>query len=427
MDEALDQVADGFVPRGLAPHWYLPTYLPTGLASGFVGVTMGYLLTHHGVSVAAVAAMVALFGLPLTWKFAMGPVLDTSLSPTKWYVITLSLAVAALIALAFIPRHNAQDMPLAERSLLAAGCRSQRASSSSATAGMALTTPNARRGAVAGWQQCGQLGGTGLGGGLGLWLWGWSTPAARSPRLWCSPDFAPFAPYRSSSCVCRRASSAFLCAIACATFWARCGSWARTRTGVLAILANVLPAFLGGRGRSVRHSNVAGDWHASADVVALVLGVVTGVSTLPGCVIGGYLCDIFPRRSVYIASALACALGEAAMALGPHTPAWFAIFSVVNAMLLGLSWAAVSAVCFEQLGARAAATVAAVLSSISNLPVVVMVALVGSVQAKHGSTGMLLTEAAFGGASVIVYVLIATPSGVAAPRTGLEPAMALVV
>jgi hypothetical protein len=40
MDEALDQVADGFVPRGLAPPWYFSLYLPVGMATGFVSITL---------------------------------------------------------------------------------------------------------------------------------------------------------------------------------------------------------------------------------------------------------------------------------------------------------------------------------------------------------------------------------------------------
>jgi MFS family permease len=402
MDEALDQVADGFVPRGLAPHWYLPIYLPSGLASGFLTVTLGYLMIHHGMSVAAVGTLVALHALPTTWKFAIGPVLDTSLSPPKWYLINLTAGVAAMITLAFTPLSMA-SMPLLSALALLLGV-AMNAATSSATAGMALTTPNERRGAVAGWLQCGQLGGVGLGGGLGLWLAehaGGQITAALALAAVCATCALPILVLRVPPRLAGLSVSHRLLDVAGA-LW----TLARSRTGVLAILANVLPASLGAAGQLL--STVAGDWRASADVVALVLGVLTGIATLPGCVIGGYLCDVFPRRTVYILSALACALGEAAMAWGPHTPVWFAVFAVLNAVLLGLSWAAVSAVCFEQLGARAAATVAAVLSSFSNLPVVIMVTIVGAAQAKHGSTGMLLIEAAFGVGSVVVYTLVAS-------------------
>jgi len=401
MDELLEQVADGFVPRGLAPPWYAVVFLPAGLASGFVTVSIGYLLAHHGVSVAAIGAAFALFNLPTVWKFAVGPALDTSLSPPIWYFIHLLLGIVALVVLGLTPL-TTDHLRLLSGVLLAMGVAIS-AAGSSATAVMALTTANEKRGAAAGWIQTGQLGGSGVGGGLGLWLaehGGGQLTAALVLAFICAlcalPMLAVRVPPRLANIALRTRLVEVLGAV-----W----NLTRTRGGVLAILANVLPASLGAAGQLL--STVASDWHASADLVALMLGVVTGVANIPGCVIGGYLCDIFPRRTVYMTGALGCALAEAAMAWGPHTPGWFSFFVVLSAVLLGLSWAAVAAVAFEQLGTTATATVAAMLSSLSNLPVVVMVAVVGSVQVKHGSSGMLLIEAAFGVGSVLVFGLVA--------------------
>ncbi len=376
-------------------------FLPTGLTSGYVTVTLGYLLAHHGVSVAAIGAAVALFNLPTAWKFIVGPALDTSLSPPTWYFINLALGIAALIVLGLTPL-TTDHMGILSGVLLAMAVAIA-AAGSSATAAMALTTPNEKRGAVAGWLQTGQLGGAGLGGGLGLWLAehaGGQLAAALVLAFICAlcapPMLAVRAPPRLADFSLRSRFMEVLGALI---------TLARSHGGVLAILANVLPASLGAAGQLL--STVAGDWHASADLVALMLGAVTGLANIPGCVIGGYLCDILPRRTVYMTGALGCALAEAAMAWGPHTPGWFSFFVVRNAVLLGLLWAAVAAVAFAQLGSTATATVAAVLSSISNLPVVVMVAIVGSVQAKHGSSGMRLIEAAFGVGSVFVYGVVA--------------------
>lgn len=401
MDEALDQVADGFVPRGLTPPWYGLLYLPSGLAAGFINVTMGYLLVHHGISVTAVAALVALYGLPTTWRFLAGPVLDTSLSPTAWYLISLALSVCAMMVVALAPLTPA-TMPLLSGIALMMGI-AVNAGGSSATAGMALTTPNNQRGAVASWLQVGQLGGQGLGGGLGLWLaqhaGGQFTAAGVLAALSAFaglPILFLRTPPRLVGLPVRRRLQDLLSAM-----WA----FVRTRGGALALLINVLPAGLGATQTLL--ATVSGDWGASSDLVALILGAVSGVATLPGCVLGGYLCDRFPRRAVYACAAIASALGEVAMAFGPHTPAGFTVFVVLNAMLQGAAWSSVTAVIFGELGPRAAATVAAVGGSVSNLPVVVMVALLGAIQPKHGSTGMLLTEAAFGLASVVVYVIVA--------------------
>lgn len=401
MDGALDQVADGFVPRGLSPPWYGLIFLPAGLASGFVNVTLGYLLVHHGVGVAAVAGLIALFNLPSTWKFLVGPVLDTSLSPVTWYLINIAFLICAMAGLALTPLSPA-TMPVLSLIILLLGVATN-AGGSSATAAMALTTPNDQRGAVAGWLQVGQLGGLGLGGGLGLWLAqhaGGQIAAAGALAGLCGLASLPILGLRTPPRLAEISTSQRLRDLV-RTMWA----FVRTRGGALALFINVLPAGLGAS--MTLMATVSGDWHASADQVALVLGVVSGLATLPGCVLGGYLCDRFARRTVYALAALAAALGEVAMAFGPHTPAAFTVFVVLNAVLVGAAWSSVTAVIFGELGPRAAATVAAVCSSVSNAPVVAVVALLGALQPKHGSTGMLLTEAALGVASVVVYVAVA--------------------
>jgi MFS family permease len=65
---------------------------------------------------------------------------------------------------------------------------------------------------------------------------------------------------------------------------------------------------------------VAGDWHASADVVATVTGALAGIASIPGCITSGYLCDRFPRRTVFMYCALAGAVAEGLVTLAPHTP-----------------------------------------------------------------------------------------------------------
>jgi PAT family beta-lactamase induction signal transducer AmpG len=401
MADALDTVADGFVPRGLQPPLYALVYLPGGLALGFATVTLGYLLSHNGVGVAAIAAFVAIHSLPQTWKFFAGPVIDTSLSPQLWYVIALAAAVLALAGFAVIPLTPA-GMPVAMLLGLVLGIGTM-AAGTAATAAMALTTSNDVRGAVAGWQQCGNLGGAGLGGGLGLWLAehaGGQRTAALGLAALCVFCVWPILLIRAPPRLAGAPVKLRLTEVG-RGLWAM----AKTRSGVLAMIAVTIPAGLGSASQLL--SSVAGDWHASADMVALVLGAVTGVANLPGCVLGGYLSDIFPRRIAFIWSALACAAAEAAMAWGPHSPTAFAVFVVLNSVLLGVAWSTVAAVIFDQLSARAAATVASVLSSLCNVPVVGMTALIGSVQARHGSSGMLLTEAAVGVVSVTAYALFA--------------------
>jgi MFS family permease len=165
---------------------------------------------------------------------------------------------------------------------------------------------------------------------------------------------------------------------------------------------------------------VSGDWSASADLVAMVTGLLSGVAAIPGCIAAGYLCDRFPRLNVFVASALACAIGEAALALAPHTPRMFAVLGLTNCALTGLAYGSVTAVIYDRLGAVGAATVGGVFASLSNLPVVLVTMLIGAVQVRHGSSAMLLVEAGLGAASLLLFVLI-----VSAWRPAVEPTAAV--
>jgi hypothetical protein len=173
---------------------------------------------------------------------------------------------------------------------------------------------------------------------------------------------------------------------------------ARSRKGVLAMMIMTLPSAVGACSGLLPAA--AAHWRASSDLVALVRGALGGVTTIPGCVLGGYLCRRFPQRMVYIWGALAYAGGLAAMALGPHTPAAFAGFVILNGVILGVAYGALTAVIFDCLGPISAATIYAALASLSNVPLLLVTLLVGQAEARHGPDGMLMTEAVLGAVSV---------------------------
>ncbi len=387
--------------RGLPPPLYGVLCLPGGLSAGFITVTLGYVLGRHGVDVGSISGIVGLGLLPSTWKFLIGPVLDMSLSSRTWYMICIVAKAACLAAFALLPLSKA-EVPTLGLLAFAMGVATN-AAGSSITAAMALTTPKELRGAVAGWVQTGNLGGVGIGGGAGLWIashFGGAGAAALTLAPICLLCAAPMlwmrVPLRPQGVPLPRQ------ALDLGAVFFRL---VRSRGGVLAMLAVTLPAALGAATNLLPAS--ASSWRASADLVAIVTGVLGGLASVPGCLIGGYLCDRFPRRIVYMWGALICAAGEALMAVTPHTPELFAGFILGNALLLGVAWAAVSAVIYECLGASGAATIGAILSSLCNLPVVVVTVLVGWVQTRYGSSAMLLTEAGLGVLSVAGYAALA--------------------
>jgi len=391
-------------------------FLPTGMCQGFVSVVLGYLLSQHGVGVAVIAGLVSLRLLPETWSFLAGPLIDSCLSCVRWYNLAVAGLAACFVGFAFIPL-EAADSAVFGALCLASGITAV-LSASAASAVLPLTTKDSVRGACAGWRQCGFLGGIGLGGGGALWLATHTSLRAAaliSAALYVACVFpflivkVPAAPRTTTIPAAAREALAAL--------W----KLLRTRPGILAVIAVTLPAGLGAAANLM--PAVAGDWHTSADIVATVTGALSGIASIPGCITSGYLCDRFPRRTVFMWCALAGAVAEGLVTLAPHDAAGFAAIVLVNSAFTGLAYGSVLAVIFERLETVGAATINGVLGSLSNLPVLLVTMILGAVQSRAGSTAMLVTEAGLGVVSVVLYALLVVAWRPRAADNLLQPAV----
>ncbi len=73
--------------RRTAPAVYLVLMLPFGVMGGYLTVAVAYQLSHAGLSVEAIAALVAASYIPHTWKFLWAPIADTTLKRKTWYLL----------------------------------------------------------------------------------------------------------------------------------------------------------------------------------------------------------------------------------------------------------------------------------------------------------------------------------------------------
>ncbi|MEP6604426.1 MAG: MFS transporter, partial [Spartobacteria bacterium] len=142
--------------------------LPYGISSGFVSITLPFVLIRAGFSVALAASVVAVGVSANLWRFLWGPVADLTLTARRWYLLGLATAAATLLALGFIPlQQNAVAF------LMAIVFISQVAGTLIVlpVGGlMAHTVADEAKGRAAGYYQAGNLGGNGIGGGVGIWL-----------------------------------------------------------------------------------------------------------------------------------------------------------------------------------------------------------------------------------------------------------------
>ena len=89
------------------PVLFLILFLPLGITNGYVVVTLAYLLANAGVSVAAIAGLAALSLFPQTWKVIWAPLVDTTLTIKRWFLLSAIVTGALMIAAAVVPPTSA--------------------------------------------------------------------------------------------------------------------------------------------------------------------------------------------------------------------------------------------------------------------------------------------------------------------------------
>ncbi|HEY1615022.1 MAG TPA: MFS transporter [Rhizomicrobium sp.] len=385
----------------LRPVLYVLLFMPMGITNGYTVVALAYLLSKAGVSVGLIAGFAGLSLFPQTWRAIWAPVVDSTLSIRAWYLISAITTGLLMAATAFIPASKANFVWI--ECLAVAFSLTATVTTITASSLLAHGTSEDEKGRAGGWSQAGNLGGGGLGGGLGLWLtqhapvWisgtalGLYCVATALALLWLSE---PSAEHRSHTL-----------SVSLANVGRECWALLTTARGALVFFLMLLPI---GQGAAQNlWSAVAGDWHASADAVALANGVLSGVVSIAGCLIGGWLCDLMERRTAYCAFGLVLAASAVAMALAPHTEAMFVTFVLVYAFLTGFCYAAFAAVVFETIGKGAAGTKSNLLSGISNVPLIYLGVFDGIGHDRWGANGLLYTDAAVGVIGVAVFVAVA--------------------
>src|ERR1700761_492257 len=103
MTETPAAAASAIGRKATHPFVYLVLYLPYGIGTGYVTVTLAWLLSHAGASVEAIAVLASMALLPNTWKVLWSPVIDTTLTAKSWFLIGLLGMAALMAALAVLP------------------------------------------------------------------------------------------------------------------------------------------------------------------------------------------------------------------------------------------------------------------------------------------------------------------------------------
>jgi len=378
-------------------------YLPFGALGGFVGVALTFLATEHGLSITEGAWIVGSQMLVSWLKWAWAPIVDVSLSPKRWYVISTAFSAMGVFAMSAIPLGKGALALLLVTIALANVVNT--VVGMAVEAMIASITPDDQVGRVSAWFQTGNLGGAGLGGALGLFL------IQHLPRPWlagaimgvlflaCCLALLPLpavpshaghvGPVRAVQTVARG-------------FW----NMIKTRAGTLTAILCVLPVATGAAQGTLTQSAVARFWGAGAGHVELVQGLLAGLITAVGCFIGGWVCTKMNARAAYAVFGIVLALIAAGMALSPSTVSMYVAWNMVYSLGVGLSYAAFTAMVLVAIGRSAAATGYNVFASLSNFPTWWLGLLLGWTADHHGPRMMLITEAGLGVVGVTVFLAI---------------------
>lgn len=378
---------------------FLPLFAPFGISSGYVSVTLAFLLSRAGLSTLEVTSIIAGTIWVQTWKVLWAPIVDTVGNPKLWYGLGATGVGASILAMSVLPA-TAREVPAITLLALVSSAASTLVSMSSEIF-MAQNVPAEMRGRASGWAQAGNVGGSGVGGGIGLLL------AEHVSQQWVSGAVLAAICFACWGCVrlvppARRTHSmpSYLDELKGVVH----DVWevARSRVGYLALFLMVLPIASG----AAPWPAIAGEWSAGADLVALVNGVVGGLASAAGALVGGYVCDRMSPSRAYCLFGLLTGAVAVVMAWSARTPAAFIVFTLGYSAVVGCGFAAYSAIVLEAIGRRSAATNFNLMSALSNVPIALMTSFDGWTHDRYGTDAMLYGELALPAATIATFAIL---------------------
>jgi PAT family beta-lactamase induction signal transducer AmpG len=389
-------------PRTRSPHpvvWMI-LYLPFGALGGFVSVALTNEANRHDISISDAALLIGAQMLISWLKWIWAPIVDITLTPRIWYLISTGVSAVGVFTMSAIP--------LGPNTLAAIVLVIAFATLVNSIVGMAVeaviarTTEAAQIGRVSAWFQAGNLGGTGLGGGLGLFL------MEKLPAPWMSGAIMGL--LFMACCIAllftpnvgRHHSDRTPIGAVKGVF----GDLLRmikTKGGLLAAILCALPVGTGAAQGPLTQDTVAAYWSAGRDEVAWVQGVLAGIITTVGCFVGGYACQRLRPRTAYAVFGLFLAAVATGMAYAPHGAVAYIGWSLVYSFGLGLAYSAFTAFALDAMGHGSGATKYNIFASLSNFPIWWLGLVLARVADKLGPPKMLLTEAWLGVVGVLVF------------------------
>jgi MFS family permease len=366
----------------------------------FTGLVMPYATEHAGKDLGSIGWYNALLFVPTFLLFLYAPLVDIGPRRKHWLVIVAALGAACLIA--------AFQMKLPEQipGYLAFGFAAQLISGlvGSCSGGlMAASMPDALRGKAGGWYNVGNLSGGGLFAAIAIAMIGHDidpkligcvvavmmvVPALAA--LWI--DEAPRPPVAASE-VFRQTLREI-------------GGVVTSRAGLTGIALSLGP--VGTAALANYFSGMSKPYGVGPNTVAVVTGLGTvGLNAL-GAFVGGYLCDRYNRRALYLGAGALTAVCGIAMAVSPRTATTYVAGVATYALVTGFCFAAFTAYVLETIGKsdRTAATKYSLFTAASNFAITYVGWIDTRFNDTHGVEGVVASDAALNLIGAVILGLV---------------------
>ena len=219
---------------------------------------------------------------------------------------------------------------------------------------MALTVPDAQRGAASGWQTAGNLAGTAVGGALIAWMIAHLAPSTTAVTLAaiCAVAAIPAA-FVSEVPPPRRSLGRLL-----GDLFREVWRTIRSRDGWTGMIICLSPVGAGALTNlfSALARDYAPDDASAEHLVIVVAGLLGGFANIAGALLGGVLADRMNRRLAYALGGGLSGICAVAMLLAPASPAAFTVGTLSYQLINGLCYAVFYSFILELVGKRESIT-----------------------------------------------------------------------
>lgn len=375
------------------------------VANGVIqGGVLAFLLSQEGVGSKVQSHLVALLALPTMFYFLWSPITDYFIRRRTWLLVG-SLLSAALMAIGFHQKDLGSRNALVL--ILLSACLSQLVVSSCGGMMGALHTERSKR--VAG--SFYQAGSMGLGALSVSVLIALSSRVSRdilglaAAALIAVPSlFALAAPQQDEICTGTFGRTMHMVWVEFKGTFLRWEAIPYTLCMTFPIATGALVGLIPG---------VAKSYGVNGDNVAWVNGLLGGLLTAAGSLVGAALPARISAPVIYLSVGIVNAATLTVLWLGPMTPATYYLGVLLYLFTVGTAYALFTAVVLEFLGnsGKSGCGRYSIINSLGNLPVIYMVALDGWGAGRWGTRALTGTECVVGGAGaalLLSYFLLRT-------------------